>query len=174
MRNMVAPRSRVAYPTGPGLCSIRYADFREVVFSAYRRAGHRCPYRASSRSKHTSQATSPSTAWKRSSGSFVKRDQYAIAVPLLPITLHTYLPPLHLMVGANDVVKDHFSTCEDVSMHSLGYAFRRTHHRGSSPRKPIALAEKWTFGALAVHLSHGEVRAAHSLGFRRYFYHEVR
>ena len=84
---------------GPGRCGILHTDFREVIVSADRRAGHRCPYRASSRSKHTSQATSPSTAWKRSSGSFVNRDQHPIAVPPLSIKPHTYPPPPRVLVG---------------------------------------------------------------------------
>jgi hypothetical protein len=65
-------------------------------------AGSQKSYRVSSRSKRTSRAPSPTTAWKPSSGSFVKRDQHAIVVQPLPITLHTYPPPLHLVVGTWD------------------------------------------------------------------------
>src|SRR5215208_5545678 len=57
-----------------------YANFREVVISAHRRVGYGRPYGASSRSKRTSRAPSPTTAWKPSSGSFVKLDQDANVV----------------------------------------------------------------------------------------------
>ncbi len=52
------------------------------------RAEHRGPrvtfrksYRVSSRSKRSSRAPSPTTAWKPSSGSFVFRESHATAVP---------------------------------------------------------------------------------------------
>src|SRR5215203_5685094 len=57
-----------------------YANFREVVMSAHRRVGHGCPYLGSRRSKCSSRTPSPTTAWKPSSGSFVKRDQHANVV----------------------------------------------------------------------------------------------
>jgi hypothetical protein len=84
-------------------------------------------YLASSRSKRSSRSPSPRTAWKRSSGSFVERDQHAIAVPPLPITPHTYPLPLQVVVGVSRSRRSegHIETSEDVPRHSLGYELDR-------------------------------------------------
>jgi hypothetical protein len=90
-------------------------------------------YRVSRRSKRSSRVPSPSTAWNRSSGSSVERDQHPIAVPPLPITPHTHLPPLRVLVGVarSRRSEGHISTCEAVPVHSLAYRLPRTHLLGT-------------------------------------------
>jgi hypothetical protein len=87
-------------------------------------------------SKLTSRAPSPTTARKRSSGSFVIRDQHAIAVPPLPITPHTYPPPPRVVVcvPAHNLVKCHISTSEDVPLCTRSDANFREPRNGEVPK----------------------------------------
>jgi hypothetical protein len=56
------------------------------------------PYRASSRSKRTSRAPSPSMAWKPRAGSFVFLELHPIPVPADFMTPHIYPSMLHAAV----------------------------------------------------------------------------
>jgi hypothetical protein len=66
-----------------------------------------CPYTKallrqpeSSRRKKTQVSPSVSKARNRTTGRFVFRELHAIVVPPLPITPHTYPPPLQVLIGA--------------------------------------------------------------------------
>jgi hypothetical protein len=73
------------------------------------------------------------TAWKPSSGCFVKRDQHAVAVPPASIAPHTYPPPPRVVVDVprSRCREGSYLAPEDVPMHSLGYELPRTRLLGN-------------------------------------------
>src|SRR3712207_3989424 len=87
-----------------------------------------CTPRASSHSKRNPRVSSPKTAWKPSSSSFVFLESHATAVPLPSPTSHTLLLPLRVVVllPAHNVAKGHVSASMAAPTHSLAYKLPRT------------------------------------------------
>jgi hypothetical protein len=76
-------------PRSPTLCAAWWF-LRLHPSSHVRPAASREPYRASSRSKCSSRAPSPTTAWKPRAGSFVYLELHAVPVPAAFVRPHIY------------------------------------------------------------------------------------
>ena len=82
---------------------------------------HQAPRRPALRARRSARRVPPGRRGNIAQVVLCFSELHAIVVPSLPITPHTYPPPLQVLVGASaqDIVKGRISTPEDASTHPL-------------------------------------------------------